>query len=664
MNFTKLRVVGFKTFVEPTDAPIEPGLTGIVGPNGCGKSNLVEAMRWVMGESSFKSLRASGMEDVIFAGSGGRPARNHTEVTLTLDNSARTAPEPFNGSDEIEVSRRIARGLGSTYRINGREVRARDVQLLFADASSGARSPALVGQGRVGEIINARPEQRRRILEEAAGIAGLHQRRREAEQRLDGAEQNLARVEDVLGQLDQRGEALRRQAKTAERYRALTDEIRSMESVALVVDHQAAAVAEAEAASAEAAAVAAVGAAMREQGEAARAEAVAAHALGPARSAAADAEAERLRLAQEAAALEGEEARARSRLDELARQIAQIDGDLAREAALAEDAAASLSRLAEAESALGSDDPSITDAARAEVTARLEAAENRLAEAEAAVATATAEAAARLAERRDLARRRDDASARRDALAREAEALAREAATLAREAGALGDADALALRAEEARARAGQAERAAEAAEAAHVRARSDESAARGPAAQANARAERASSEARTLAKLLATDAGRAFPAALELLVVDRGFETALGAALGDDLDAAIDPRAPIRWAGAEADAADPALPAGVTALGVHVVAPPELARRLAQIGVVDRADGERLRRSLAVGQRLVSREGDLWRWDGLTLGADAPTPAARRLQEKNRLGTVEREAAAARAEADRLRLVVDEARR
>ncbi|MET0313230.1 MAG: AAA family ATPase, partial [Hansschlegelia sp.] len=191
MHFTRLRLAGFKTFVDQTDAPIEPGLTGIVGPNGCGKSNLVEAMRWVMGESSFKSLRASGMEDVIFAGSGGRPSRNHAEVSLTLDNSAHTAPEPFNQSAEIEVSRRISRGLGSLYRINGREVRARDVQLLFADASSGARSPALVGQGRVGEIINARPDQRRRILEEAAGVAGLHTRRREAESRLTAAEQNL-----------------------------------------------------------------------------------------------------------------------------------------------------------------------------------------------------------------------------------------------------------------------------------------------------------------------------------------------------------------------------------------------------------------------------------------------------------------------------------------
>src|SRR6476660_1818580 len=191
MKLTRLRITGFKSFVETTDFLIEPGLTGIVGPNGCGKSNLVEALRWVMGESSHKSLRASGMDDVIFSGSGGRPSRNTAEVALLVDNSERTAPAAFNDADQLDVSRRIEREEGSTYRINGREVRARDVQLLFADASSGARSPALVRQGQISEIIAAKPQARRRILEDAAGIAGLHARRHEAELRLKAAEDNL-----------------------------------------------------------------------------------------------------------------------------------------------------------------------------------------------------------------------------------------------------------------------------------------------------------------------------------------------------------------------------------------------------------------------------------------------------------------------------------------
>jgi chromosome segregation protein len=201
MHFTHLRLAGFKSFVDPTDIPIEKGLTGIVGPNGCGKSNLVEAMRWVMGESSYKSLRGTAMDDVIFAGSGSRPSRNNAEVALRVDNAERTAPAEFNSDDTLEISRRIERGVGSSYRVNGRDARARDVQLLFADASSGAHSVAMVRQGQIGELVAAKPKDRRRILEDAAGIAGLYQRRHEAELRLRSADQNLERLDDVIIQI-------------------------------------------------------------------------------------------------------------------------------------------------------------------------------------------------------------------------------------------------------------------------------------------------------------------------------------------------------------------------------------------------------------------------------------------------------------------------------
>src|SRR5712675_1779743 len=230
MKLTRLRLLGFKSFVEPTDFLVEPGLTGVVGPNGCGKSNLVEALRWVMGETSHKSLRAADMDDVIFAGTNNRPSRNNAEVAMSIDNTARKAPAQFNEHESLDVSRRIERDQGSTYRVNGREVRARDVQILFADASTGSRSPALVHQGRIGEIIQAKPEQRRRVLEEAAGISGLHARRHEAELRLRAAEANLLRVEDVVKQLAGQIDGLKRQARQAIRYRNISAEVRKVEA--------------------------------------------------------------------------------------------------------------------------------------------------------------------------------------------------------------------------------------------------------------------------------------------------------------------------------------------------------------------------------------------------------------------------------------------------
>jgi chromosome segregation protein len=233
VQFQRLRLQGFKSFVEPTEFRIEPGLTGVVGPNGCGKSNLLEALRWVMGANSAKAMRAGGMDDVIFAGSGNRPARNHADVTLTIDNADRTAPAQFNDDPVLEVVRRIDRGEGSTYRINGREVRARDVQLLFADASTGANSPALVRQGQISELIGAKPQNRRRILEEAAGVSGLHTRRHEAELRLRAAEANLSRLEDVARELETALNRLRREARQAEKYKRLSAEIRAVQGAVL-----------------------------------------------------------------------------------------------------------------------------------------------------------------------------------------------------------------------------------------------------------------------------------------------------------------------------------------------------------------------------------------------------------------------------------------------
>src|SRR5258708_1330964 len=233
MQIDRLRIVGFKSFVDATELTIGPGLTGIVGPNGCGKSNLVEALRWVMGETSAKRLRGGEMDDVIFAGSADRPARNLAEVALTLDNSARDAPFAFNDREEIEVARRIERAGGSVYRVNGHEVRARDVQLLFADAASGAHSGAMVSQGRVSALIEAKPAERRLLLEEAAGTTGLHARRHETELRLKGAEDNLLRLDDVIATIEAQLQTLKKQARQAQRYRRLGEHIRRTEALLL-----------------------------------------------------------------------------------------------------------------------------------------------------------------------------------------------------------------------------------------------------------------------------------------------------------------------------------------------------------------------------------------------------------------------------------------------
>ena len=230
LRFNKLRLSGFKSFVEGTELQIELGLTGIVGPNGCGKSNLVEGLRWVMGESSAKQMRGGERDDVIFGGTRDRPARNIAEVVLSLDNSARVAPAQFNDFEELEVSRRIERGKGSAYRVNGREARAREVQLLFADSATGARSTAIVSQGRIGAVIAAKPVERRLLLEEAAGITGLHSRRHEAELRLKGAETNLERLDDILVTLDTQLANLKKQVRQATRYRNLSDHIRKAEA--------------------------------------------------------------------------------------------------------------------------------------------------------------------------------------------------------------------------------------------------------------------------------------------------------------------------------------------------------------------------------------------------------------------------------------------------
>jgi len=658
MKLTRLRLIGFKSFVEPTDFEIEPGLTGVVGPNGCGKSNLVEAVRWVMGEASYKAMRAAEMDDVIFSGNTGRPARNHAEVAVSIDNSDRTAPATFNDFDMLEVSRRIVREHGSTFRVNGREVRARDVAVLFADASTGSRSPALVHQGRIGEIIQARPDQRRRVLEEAAGISGLHARRHEAELRLKAAEANLARVEDVIGQLAAQVAALKTQARQAVRYRNISGQVRRTEALLFHLRWIAARSEVGETGHAKDEAVRVVAARTGEQAQASTRQAQIAAGLPALREAEARAAAGLQRLVVARETLEREEARAKERIGELDRRIEQFAADLQRERALAADAAAALQRLDSEEQALA--------AVAQETSGQLAGANDRVAIADAALAASERSFAELTGSLADLTARRNQlqASLREHAeraTRLEAEFTNIEAGLAATDSGAP-DLAALAAAVTEAQAALAGAEDGAHAAEAAHRHAREAIDAARAPLAAAERGVQRLDTEAKTIGKLLAVESKNLWPPAIDAITVTEGYEKALGAALGDDLDAPVGSSAPMHWAGAALDPSDPALPDGVMALSEYVKAPEELARRLAQIGIVERGDGPRLAEMLKPGQRLVSREGDFWRWDGFAVAAHAPTGAARRLAERGRLLTIEGELVAARSDVEAKRRVVDAA--
>jgi len=656
MKLRRLRLLGFKSFVEPTDFLIEPGLTGVVGPNGCGKSNLVEALRWVMGESSYKSMRASSMDDVIFSGSNNRPARNNAEVAIAIDNSDRSAPAAFNDQDSIDIARRIERETGSTYRINGREVRARDVQILFADASTGARSPALVHQGRIGEIIQAKPEQRRRVLEEAAGVVGLHARRHEAELRLKSAETNLLRVEDVIGQLATQIDGLKKQARQAIRYRTVSAQVRKSEAM---LYHLRWTVATSEASEAERAkdmCVREVATRVGAEAEASKRQALAQASLPELREAEARAGATLHRLNVALQDLDREEARAKDRIAELDLRLVQFAADGEREQKLVADAEAALARLIAEEEALRKE--ARESAGRRDgVDAKVAKADGELNAAETIFTDLTKQLADLTAQHNQFENAAREHGERITRITSEIAEIERELATLKS-----ADNAPLAVAVEGAQAALTEAEAAAVAAEAAHANARLDLEAARTALSEAEKGVQRLETEAKTLAKMLSPETRNLWPPVIDHVSVDKGYEKALGAALGDDLDAPVDASAPMHWSKVSADAGDPALPQDAAPLSRFVKAPAQLARRLAQIGVVDRATGAKLVGSLKSGQRLVSREGDLWRWDGFVVAAHAPTGAARRLAQRSRFAEIDTELVAAHAAVDNQRKALEAA--
>ncbi|GLQ25307.1 chromosome segregation protein SMC [Sulfitobacter pacificus] len=639
MRFSKLRLTGFKSFVDPTDLIIADGLTGVVGPNGCGKSNLLEGLRWVMGENRPKAMRGGGMEDVIFAGAATRPARNFAEVALHIDNSERLAPAGFNDSDNLEIVRRITRDVGSAYKAAGKDVRARDVQMLFADASTGAHSPALVRQGQIAELINAKPKNRRRILEEAAGISGLYQRRHEAELKLNGAEANLARVDDVIEQLATQLAQLARQARQAARYREIGDALRRSEGMLLFrrwrEAEDARALAEAELRNQTTLATQAQAVVQA----AAKARQVAEDALPALREEDAIAAAVMQRLSVQRDTLTDQETRAQQTIETLTGRIAQLTRDIDREAGLNRDAGETIARLEWEAGELAKAGEGHAEALEAASQAAQEAA--GVLQARESDLSEQTEDVARLAARHGSAQRLLEDSRKTQAKSESEAQKAQEAAAQSQL--TLDQAKAgfeIAQAAEVAAvAAAEQAEVALLNAEEARAETQAREADARGERSEAEGEMNALRAEVAALAKLVERDTAEGGQI-LDRLQVEHGFEKALGAALADDLRAPeVEADGPSGWAVLPRYDQGQSLPAGVTPLSQHVSVPDVLDRRMGQIGLVDPDEGPGLQAALLPGQRLVSLEGDLWRWDGFRAWAeDAPSAAALRLQQLNRL--------------------------
>ncbi|MCW1430465.1 chromosome segregation SMC family protein [Novosphingobium sp. JCM 18896] len=639
MRIKRLKLSGFKSFVEPAELRIESGLTGVVGPNGCGKSNLLEAIRWVMGESSAKSLRGGGMEDVIFAGTAQRPPRDFAEVILFAEDAER---------EDLEVVRRIERGAGSAYRLNGRDVRAKDVALIFADAATGAHSPALVSQGRIAAVIAAKPAERRMMLEEAAGISGLHVRRKDAEQKLRATEANLARLEDLMAGLDTQIASLRRQARAAERYKQLSDKIKLAEARLIFARWrdaaEAADAARAEAQAAEARVAQAQGAVKAAQD----AQAAAAHALAEARDTLADRRDDATAHGHRMAALTSQLESAEQRLADLDRQRARLEQDRVDADRLTQDAAQALATL-ERELTAGEAKLAVDEKQRPALANALSGAEQASQQAELALAQATAEQAGVEAEWRVAEAEVNAAAARlarldqeitRQQAQREALAQQGDPEIAVREATARRDAATSALAEARAAVEAQQARKA-------ELQAARDAAA----SALAAAKAELAGVEREHGALLRDREAREkqakakhGLPQAIDRVRAAPGYERAVAAVLGRDARTALGP-APADeegrfWTGAAA----PSPVAG--GLAEHVrECPPELAARLALVHVAEADD----LRPLKPGEWLVTRGGRLRRWDGFVAYGEGAAEAAR-LEAENRFAQLDAELPGKRA--------------
>ena len=606
MDFKKLRISNFKSFVDPVEVNIGKGLTGVVGPNGCGKSNLVEALRWAMGETSYKSMRTSSMDDVIFSGTENRPARNFAEVSLVLDNKERNAPNEYNNDDVVEVTRRIERESGSAYRINGKDIRARDVQMLFADVSTGARSPSLVRQGQIDELISQKPEQRRRILEEAAGISGFHVRRHEAELRLNAAHTNLERLDDVLKELSSQMRSLKKQAREANRYKSLSEEIRNAQSVVLAVKYATINEQLDESKKQFNNAIRKHQEAVKEVASLNSNEISLQSELAPLREKVTVDSAKLQRLLIEMEGLDKEILRQKERSGELSRFIDSTTSQLARENDILKDLKDLLSRHGDNEinikrkqglensisnrandliknNTLLSDFSNIYS--KKENIEKIISSDNDLKQ----------NILSQIKRENDLLADLSisiDSDVEKNTIKEKEKIITEEIET-----------------------------------KVTHLKENDD---------FVNKMIS-IYSQKETLSRVI----GASFntnDSLIDELNVKPGYENALDALLGDELYYSINDKEPVYWKSLDEFVDNADLPDGSEPLSKYVTGSSAIKRRISQTGIVAKENGIKLISKLKYGQCLVSKEGDLWRWDGLVAASKSSSSAAERLQNRNQL--------------------------
>ena len=639
MEFSKLRLLGFKSFVDPVELEILPGLTGIVGPNGCGKSNLLEALRWVMGENRPSSMRSGGMDDVIFAGAGSRAPKNFAEVVLGLQNVNINTSGLKDEIGKIEVIRRVTRDIGSSYRLNGKDVRAKDVSMLFADSSTGAHSPSLVRQGQIAELINANPQSRRRLLEEAAGISGLYQRRHEAELKLKSSDGNMARLQDVIEQLETQIRILEKQAKQAAKYRQLSEDIRSNEAYLfckkwfeatkkLLAENDVLILKTKESASAEMETIYA-----RKKRDKVESE------LPDLRNEETITAAAFQRLNMEKEGNEKEHERAENNILDLKKRNTEISNDYVRQSKLVNDAKDVIERLTWEKDqlnklSLGHDEKIENAEAEALIASQ------KLSDDEAKLDNNSEDFARLSARHQNLERQIDKA---KNDLERAIQELNQSDEQIKKlETKKIEQQKILCKKSkyfQNCKEESAIAENSLKNIEKVRGEAVNHELQKRVDFSTQEGKLAALEAEKNALQGLISSSSSET-EQIFDKVIISKGFEAALGAAFSDDFKApVIFSNNKTGWFALPDFQEISELPQGTLPISHKVTAPQVLKRRLATIGLVSSVDGPRLQKSLKEGQKLVSKEGDLWRWDGYCCFAeDNVSEAALRLKQKNRL--------------------------